>query len=160
MVKMARNRPTVRCGEGKTKKRINSYHKGKRGQIEARNLWREAGYADTESQTQDQARGGENPPPDLRGSLEKKWYVEVKLTAKKITQGLMQGWWGKLINDYGGFRKPILMYRRNRENWRILCCPTIGNHEDLTWEEFKTKYLGRSTLPTTADVGLEDKPKN
>lgn len=150
-VAVGERKGTVQRLSGRTntnRHRVNSYTKGKRGQIEARNLWRLAGYTDTESQTQDQARKSDSPPPDLRGSLEKEWYVEVKLV-KKMTNGLLQRYWSKLMDDagfnYGGTARPVLMYRENRGKWRVLRYPFIGEHEYLAWHEFQDKYLRAGT---------------
>lgn len=145
---VATNRPKLVVQRPLGKGHINSYDKGKRGQIQARNLWRQIkGFEDTQSQTQDQARRGAKPP-DLTGSLQDKFYVEVKFTAQKITQGLLQKWWSKLMDDrylYSGYTiQPILMYRRNREKWRILRCPCNGEFVYESWEEFR-HYL-RATV--------------
>ena len=146
--KKSTKRKLDRATSGTLVKRVNSRRKGIRGELEARDLWREF-YPDCQ-RSFGQARRGYEQPDLIGGEIEKKWYIEVKLKSQKVTLGLLQKWWSKLMNDRaannGWTKSPLLMYRQNRNEWRIVRCPHIGEFVDEAWEEFRNHLR---TLPAS-----------
>ena len=92
-------------------RRINSRDKGKRGELQVRDLFRACGM---EAHRGQQYRGGESSP-DVIVPAGLGIHVEVKL----VEAGNPYGWLRQAIRDAGS-NVPTVFHRRWREEWIVI----------------------------------------
>jgi hypothetical protein len=134
-------------------KRVNSKAKGIRGELEAAKLWRR--WFPDARRSFGQARNGYEQP-DIIGGPEKHFYVEVK-RARIITDGMIEKWWEKVIDDERRYREMnnlgetplvvVLMFREDDEDWLI---KVPGTYPLIVWcwfaEDLDKRFLVEEVL--------------
>lgn len=87
---------------------MNSRAKGKRGELEAAAELRKHGY---EARRGQQFSGG-GESPDVVHSI-----PGVHLEVKRVEKGALYNWLEQAIRDAGPGKVPIVMHKRNRQEW-------------------------------------------
>jgi hypothetical protein len=88
---------------------INSKRKGKAGELEFSAFLRERGFAARRGQ---QFAGGANSP-DIMHDLPGNIHIECK----RCGSGSLYAWLKQAINDAGVDKTPVVMHRRNNQEW-------------------------------------------
>jgi len=104
-------------------KRINSRTKGKNGELEAVRLLRP--FFPNCKRSFGQARSGKECPDIINTG---QYWIEVK-RRKAFTPQTLWSAWTKALDDWGkSSRYLVMMYRADREKWRVWVC-----EQDIGW---------------------------
>lgn len=88
--------------------------RGKKGELDARNLWREHGYTNAERGIQ--IVGGRNAPDIVVPGVTGTFHIEVK----NVEQFSLYTSLAQAIQDAGPFQTPIVMHKRNEQEFVVV----------------------------------------
>jgi len=130
--------------------RVNSPRKGIKGELEARNLWREF-YLDCERTFGQSRYGGEEAPDIGCPEMNKHWYVEVK-RYNKVYSAIVEKWIAKAIKEHriyctreGVAPQLVLMIREDNNDWHLKNITHSIGAGWLLWQQFKDQYLSKES---------------
>lgn len=88
---------------------MNSRDKGKRGELELAKYLSDRGFLAKRGQ---QFHGGADSPDVACASL-----PGIHIEAKRVERGALYDWLAQAIRDAGKHKTPVVMHRKNKEEW-------------------------------------------